>query len=72
MPKKPAHFAYLIAVRQPDGSDHVYAILAQSVDEAVKVAAAREPEGPAPRHVGSLGSHTVERIKLQIGEARII
>lgn len=72
MPKKSAHFAFLIAVRQPDGADHIYAILARSVDEAIRVAAAQEPEGPAPRHVGSLGSHTVKRIKLEIGEARII
>ncbi|KQO52337.1 hypothetical protein ASF24_22685 [Methylobacterium sp. Leaf86] len=72
MPRKPAHFAFLIAIRQSDGSDHVYAILAHSVDEAVRIAAAQEPEGPAPRHVGSLGSHTVKRIKLEIGEARII
>ncbi|MHC2017137.1 hypothetical protein [Methylobacterium sp. CM6247] len=72
MPKKPAHFAFQIAIRQTDQTDLVYAILARTVEEALEVAAAQAPEGAAPRHVGSLSAHTVKRIRLKSGEARII
>ncbi|MHC1998836.1 hypothetical protein ACYQR9_00005 (plasmid) [Methylobacterium sp. CM6241] len=70
MPKKPELFAYLIAVRQLDGSDHVYAILAGTKDEAIMMVAAHEPDGPKPRHVGAFGARTVERIGLKVGEVR--
>lgn len=72
MPKKPKLSAYLIAVRQFDGSDHVYAILAGTKDEAIEVVAAQEPDGPAPRYAGAFGARTVERIGLKVGEVRKI
>jgi hypothetical protein len=72
MPKAPATVAFLVAIRQPDATDHAYAILAQTESEAVGIAAAQEPNGASPRHVGTLGALTVKRIKLKPGEARII
>ncbi|MCC0807475.1 hypothetical protein FPV16_14750 [Methylobacterium sp. W2] len=72
MPKKPTQFAFLIAIRQTDQTDLVYAILAWTVEEAIEVAAAQAPKGSALRHVGSLSAHTVKRIQLKSGEARII
>ncbi|MHC2002854.1 hypothetical protein ACYQR9_20750 [Methylobacterium sp. CM6241] len=72
MPKKQDQFAHLIAVRQFDGSDHVYAILADTKDEAIKMVAAQDPEGPAPRYAGAFGAQTVERIGLKVGEVRKI
>lgn len=72
MPKKPPHFAYLIAVRRADETDRVYAILAMAVADAIQIAAEQEPTGPAPRHVGLLGAHVVKRMDLKVGEARIL
>lgn len=72
MPKNPDPVAFLIAIRQPDDTDHVYAILARTTGEAIDVAATQEPQGPKPRHVGTLGSSSVKRLKLKAGEARII
>ncbi|WP_243982638.1 hypothetical protein [Methylobacterium sp. E-045] len=72
MPKKAASAAYLIAIRQLDETDNVYAILAKTESEALKIAGQCEPAGPAPRHVGSLGAASVKRLGLKPGEARII
>lgn len=72
MPKEPPYSAYLIAVRQFDETDHIYAILARTVEGAIQLAAEQEPAGPAPRHVGLLGAPTVKRMELKVGEARII
>jgi hypothetical protein len=69
---KTAGIAYLIAVRQLDGADHVYAILAGTKDEAIKLIAAHEPGGPAPRYAGAFGARTVERMGLKVGEVRKI
>ena len=70
--KKPPHFAYLIAVRQADETDRVYAILAKTVEEAIQLAAEQEPAGPAPRHVGLLGAPMAKRMELKVGEVRIV
>jgi len=72
MSKSPHPGAFLIAVRQPDETDHTYAILVDRIAEAISVVTAREPGGPRPRHVGTLGPYSVKRIKLRPGEARII
>lgn len=72
MPKKPPHFARLIAVRQPDETDRIYAILAMAVGNAIQIAAQQEPTGPAPRHIGLLGTAIVKRMKLKVGEVRIV
>ncbi|KQO87331.1 hypothetical protein [Methylobacterium sp. Leaf91] len=72
MLKKPVHFAYLIAVRQADETDRVYAILAKAVEEAIQLAAEHEPTGPAPRQVGLLGAPVAKRMELKVGEARVV
>jgi hypothetical protein len=72
MSKKPPHFAYLIAIRQPDETDRIYAILAMAMGDAIQIAAEQEPTGPAPRHVGLLGASIVKRMKLKIGDVRIV
>ncbi len=72
MPKEQNLFAHLIAVRQYDGSDHVYAILADTKDQAIQLVAAHEPGGPEPRYAGAFGARTVERIGLKVGEVRKI
>jgi hypothetical protein len=72
MPKKPALFAYLIAVAQPDGSDHIYAILTDTMDAAIKAAAIREPGAGALRYAGSLGTRSVERMNLKADRVRLI
>ena len=72
MQGKSDRIAYLIAVERPDGSDHIYAILAGTMDKAIEAAAVREPGGAAPRYAGSLGARSVERINLKAGEVRLI
>lgn len=70
MPKKPPHFIFLIAIEQRDGTDHIYQVLAKSVDEAIEVAAAQEPGCALPRHVGGLRAAAVKRLKMKAGEAQ--
>lgn len=72
MSKKPHLLAHLIAVRQFDGADQVYAVLAGTKDEAIKIVAAQDPDGSEPRRVGAFGTRTVERIGLKVGEVRKI
>lgn len=64
--------AYLIAVRQFDGADHVYAILADTMDQALEAAALHDPGRAAPRYAGSLGARFVEGSNLEAGEVRLI
>ena len=72
MPKTLALFAYLIAVGQPDGSDHIYAILAETMDDAIKAASVHRSGRGAPRYAGALGARSVELMDLKNGEVRLI
>jgi hypothetical protein len=69
---KPDRIAYLIAVGQPDGSDHIYALLADTMGKAIEAAAIHKPGGAAPRYAGALGTRFVERSNLEAGEVRHI
>ena len=71
-PKTAAPVAFLIAIRQADETDRIYAILAESGGEGVRLAPAQEPEGRAPCHGVILGPLAVKRIKLKPREAPII
>ncbi|MCC0808721.1 hypothetical protein FPV16_21360 [Methylobacterium sp. W2] len=72
MSKKPTLFAYLIAVEQPDGSDHIYAVLADTMDRAMEAAVVYEGGRGTPRYAGTLGTRSIERISLEAGEVRLI
>lgn len=72
MPKKLALTAYLVAIRLPDSTDNVWAILAKTAADALEIAEAQEPGRSEPRIVGTPGTMSVRRMGLKPGEVRII
>lgn len=72
MPHSPKRHAYLVAVSQKREAVRVYAVLAETSDEALEAVALNVPPKTKVQIVGGISRALVKRLRLKPGELRLV